>query len=341
MNKNRTRLDEVELSKLDEQFARINRCWSKYGIGLLRYSTQQLSNDKISHMDLVQDLDKPPIFQFDLSKQLNSNMHFDQKSFITSSLALDFDQAKSTFVKTLGFLDKAKSYFKLDGHVTDHCDILRDISELYTHIMYFDGNPENQSKYLKRKLDLLKPVADELNEQYYMAIKRQYLYDIATIYSDMMDVKIDVLNEKRESTAAGPGAANNEKAYMMVQKINLLIKNAIRYFQLFLNTMKVLPEKTKLPDKFDEYNVRSALLAHFNMGRLYSKFITNDVSERLNNTKNSFEYYSYVVDYCEKHENTMANNGTIMDIMKTEYSICKEMITFMPAKMENLRKNIK
>jgi hypothetical protein len=336
MEKDRANLDEALVFRLDEQFAHINRCWSKYGIGLLAYSKEQLCNQSKSHMDLVTDFDKPSLFHFDLSKVNLTLDTVEKPGLITANMALDYDQAKKIFQKTLEFLELSKSYFKLDGHVTDHCEILRDISELYTQIMFYDENPENKSKYLKRKLDLLKPVAHELSENYYLAIKRQFLFDIAVIYSDMMDVKIEVLNQKRESASI-----DQTVIAQMIQKINLLTRNAIKYFQLFLNTMRVLPEKVKLPEKYDEFNVRSALLAHFYIGRLFSKFMTGDVSERLNNTKNSHEYYSYVVDYCEKYGDTCIEDNKLMDMMKVEYNICKEMISFMPVKMENLRKNIK
>ncbi len=104
---------------------------------------------------------------------------------------------------------------------------------------------------IKRRIDLLVPVCEQLNTQFYLSLKRQLLFDIALAFSDLMDAKFDILEEKRGNTAATAAIA----------KINQLANKALDHFEQFLDTMKVQPQRDRLPDTLDAHNVRSALLA--------------------------------------------------------------------------------
>ena len=173
----------------------------------------------------------------------------------------------------------------------------------------------------KRRLDLLLPVCDEISEQFYLTIKRQLLFDIGSIYSEMMDTKLEIFKEKKDKSILTPMESKQS-----VQKINQLALKGISTFELFLDTMKVMPKKEVLPDKFDDHNVRPALLAKFYLGRFYSKLITLDASKRLENMKLTLNSYSYLVSYCDKHKND--NSKETIDAMLNEYTVCQGIFFF-------------
>ena len=335
--------NEEYLNKLNEQTASIRRCWGKYSIELLKSSIQYL-NTGGKKEDF--EFDKPSKFHFNINKN-EYNLDKCERDAITPNYAFNYEDAKKMFVKGQQILNESAKHYVFDGYVTDHCEIKRDICELYKLIMSFDTNEENRSKYLKRKLDLLLPLAKELSEQYYLYVKRQLLFDIATTYSDMMDIKFELLQKKRENPK---NYLKDKSIDLMVNKINQLCVSAIDYYEQFLNTMKPLPNKDKLPEKYDANNVRPALLAHFYIGRLYSKIIPYETVERLLNMKKTLNYYKYLVEYCDKNANDFGttthgsgNDETIdvMNLMKIEYDICKEMVAFLPANMENISKALK
>ena len=99
--------------------------------------------------------------------------------------------------------------------------------------------------------------------------------------------------------------------------------------------MKIQPARKVLPDKFDDHNVRPALLCKFYLGRLYSKIITNDTKQRIENCRLTLENYNYLTKYCDNHR--ADTTPEVIESMQIEYSVCKEMCTFLPAKMEKLR----
>ena len=279
---------------------------------------------------MLDDHDLPSKFRFNLPSQVYKLRECEENA-ISSNLALHFDQARALFLKAQVILNKCKDYFVLDGFVSDHCEITRDLSELYAGLLFFEENVERRCRMQKRRLDLLLPVCDSISEQYFLLTKRQLLFDIASIYSDMMDSKLEMYNDKKERNALTTKEAN-----AAVLKINQLALSAIQRFEAFLDTMKVQPEKKMLPDKFDDHNVRPALLAKFYVGRLYSKLITGEPSKKLENTKMCFEYYSYMVNYCDRERN-INKNQLPLELMKVEYDICKEMIVYLPAQMEKIR----
>jgi hypothetical protein len=87
--------------------------------------------------------------------------------------------------------------------------------------------------------------------------------------------------------------------------------------------MKVQPERLVLPEKFDDHNVRPALLAKFYLGRLYSKIICTDPVKRLEYCRSTLENYTYLVNYCDQHR--LDQSAEVIDSMQVEYAVCKEM----------------
>jgi hypothetical protein len=97
----------------------------------------------------------------------------------------NYEQAKLVFLQAQSLMDGIKNIFVLDGFVSDHCEIIRDLSELYAGLLLFENDLDRRCKMQKRRLDLLIPVADNINEQFYLQMKRQLLFDIGSIYNDV------------------------------------------------------------------------------------------------------------------------------------------------------------
>lgn len=136
-------------------------------------------------------MDKVSKFRFSLPESEYKLVEV-EKSALTSNLALDYEQARVIFLKAQQILDETKDYFKLDGFVTDHCEVLRDLSDLYAALIFFEPDPSRKCKMHKRRLDLLEPVCEAISEQFYLTLKRQLLFDCGSILSEMIDLKIDI-----------------------------------------------------------------------------------------------------------------------------------------------------
>lgn len=112
-----------------------------------------------------------------------------------------------------------------------------------------------------------------------------------------------------------------------VKKLNHLSEQSIRHFQAFINTL--LDSHEKLPDDFPNELVRPALLAHFYIGRLFSKIITDDTEMKIINLRKSILNYNFLIDYCGKH-------SSAVPVIQTELDVSKEIVQLLGVKMEKI-----
>ena len=70
------------------------------------------------------------------------------------------------------------------------------VSDSYSEYLYLTWYPPHvsyrQCKMYKRRVDLLEPLLTELNPTYYLMVIRQLQYELAEIYSDIAQCKVEV-----------------------------------------------------------------------------------------------------------------------------------------------------
>jgi hypothetical protein len=208
-------------------------------------------------------------------------------------------------------INSAKSYYILDGFVTDHIELCQDTSQLYNKLTFFESNIDRKCKMHKRRIDLLSKLCKEISEEYYLYLIRQLLFELGECYSILLDLKLEQKND-----------LSSKK---IIEKISHLSQSGILTFEHFLSTMNDKKTKEK-PDKYADEYIRPILLAYFYLGRFHSKFIEN----RLEHLQESLNQYKIIVSYVEKHPNAR-------QYIEQEYNICKEMIDLLPLKLEKLR----
>lgn len=235
---------------------------------------------------------------------------------VECSLPLDFKEAREVFLVGQNYINEAKEYFQLDGHVTDHIEVVQDHSALFKILAFFEEDYERRCKMHKRRVDMLEPLTKELNPQYYLLICRQLQFELADTYYEMMDLKVAIGNKLDEMDTH------------TIKKINSLAQSAIRYYEMFLESLRS-PDK-KFPEKLEEDVLRPALVAKFHIARLYGKLISGDPTKQLENMQTSLNYYTFLVDYCSDHEEAVKS-------VETELELTKEMVALLPARMERLR----
>ncbi|XP_077115126.1 KIF-binding protein [Ranitomeya variabilis] len=323
--------DESEQERLDhlrQKKAEIARCWVKYCLNLLADARKQLE-DNIGelHVDLQEELKaerkkqedekekgRKKAVLFGSSDLYDSILAVEEK--VDCLLPLDFKEAREVFLVGQNYINEAKEYFELDGHVTDHIEVIQDHSALFKVLAFFEEDYERRCKMHKRRVDMLEPICKELNPQYYLLICRQLQFELADTYYEMMDLKVAIGNKLDEMDSH------------TIKKINSLAQSAIKFYEMFLDSLRS-PDK-KFPDKLEDDVVRPALVAKFHIARLYGKLITADGKKQLENMQISLNYYFFVVSYCADHEEATK-------LVETELELTKEMVALLPARMERLR----
>lgn len=87
------------------------------------------------------------------------------------------------------YVTDALKHLTLDGHVTDHIEVLQDSSKLYNSLAPHLDDPDSKCKLHKRRLDMLTQVAGELNAKYFLLVMRQLYFELAETSYEMMHLK--------------------------------------------------------------------------------------------------------------------------------------------------------
>lgn len=235
---------------------------------------------------------------------------------VSSIFPLDFEEARAIFLVGQSYVVQAKEYYAMDGHVTDHIEILQDHSALFKVLAFFEQDLERRCKMHKRRVDMLEPICKDLNAQYYLLICRQLQFELAETYYEMMDLKLAVADKQ------------DQPDVHTVKKFNHLCSASMKYYQMFLDSIRS-PEG-KFPEKIEDDVLRPALVAKFRVARLQSKLISNHLPTQLENLNLSLETYKFVVQYCEEHPEAK-------QVVETELELSEEMVSLLPLKINRIQ----
>nr|XP_040025198.1 KIF-binding protein-like [Gasterosteus aculeatus aculeatus] len=137
--------------QLRQKRAEIARCWIKYCLNLLQDSKKlledsigELDTDRQEEMKMArrreeeeEEKGRKSALLFGSEDTFDSIASLEEK--VRCSLPLDFTEARVVFLVGQNYVTQAKEYFEMDGHVTDHVEILQDHSAL------FRSNNNNES----------------------------------------------------------------------------------------------------------------------------------------------------------------------------------------------------
>ncbi|XP_026684029.1 KIF1-binding protein-like [Diaphorina citri] len=292
--------------------ADIDRCWGKYGLILLTVSKERLmADDDPENMKQFE----PP----DELKALSIGVDIVQ-SPITANYGLTFSDAIKVFNISHKHLQQAQGYYSLSEHATDHARVVQEISRLYHALVFFVETEAEQCKFHKRRITELEKLVKQFNPKFYVTLCREIWYELGEVYSDMYELKHEILVKTREPTQH------------QVAKINWLIKNSLTHYIELIQSFKDV-RTNEYPSKYSEEWEKPVLLAFFYSARLLTKIITSDKTQLKNNQVEALNNYKYIIEYCTK-------NKEAAEKFATELSLCQEMVKLLPMKIEKIAAQI-
>jgi KIF-binding protein len=306
---------EAAVENLKHRTADVHYCFAKYCIYIITTSIERLMQDD---EESNKETDKA---SFKVSNECDRfNLKLDvYENVITDDFVLTFEDAKEVFLTAQSYLNDAKSYYSLENEASQHARIVQDHATLYKRLAFFEEDAPTQAKLHKRRADQLENLLEKLNPTYYLNICRELLFELGLTYSDILDIKCDIL----KFSDVQPN---------MLSKINLLCHKAIKKFLEFENTYRNKDTK-EIPANTEVDELQLIACANFNLGRLHYKFITPDKKMQLENVTKSYEHYKIFIDYCEK-------NPPIAASMKGELGVTKNMCDLLPIKIRKLTDEI-
>ncbi|KAK3927712.1 KIF-binding protein [Frankliniella fusca] len=322
--------DEAKKERYRHRSADVARCWSKYGLLLLESSKERL----MSKPDDTEDQESPTT---DLAKQLAqadtttskddiSGLLFSTleiptyENQITDKFVLDYEDALPVFQCTKHWLEDAKTYYTLNEHASDFVRITQDCSALFQVLTFFESDEKRQCQMHKRRVDMLENVVSSLNHQCYLQLCRQIWYELGETYFEMLHIKLGKIREENtDGMMPDPRVLN---------KLNTLTQKSIDNFGHFLSSMYKDGSSIK-EIKLEPECVRPVLSSHFFRGRLFSRLITCDTEQKIENNRKSLASFKFIVDYCTAHPEAEKQ-------VSLELPVCKEMVELLPHKIRQL-----
>ena len=115
---------------------------------------------------------------------------------------VDFESARAVFKLATARHAKAKKFYVLDGFVTDHVALCRDVSSMYRSLGTFEADEKRKTAMYLRRVQELKPVAKELGRQAYLDTIRALTFEIGEIWMEMCEMKQERLSKKQAANPA-------------------------------------------------------------------------------------------------------------------------------------------
>lgn len=236
---------------------------------------------------------------------------------VTDKFILTYEEARKVFMACQAWLRKAEQYYKLETLASDYVELVQDSSSAYSYLAFFEEDDERRAKMQKRRITMLEELLKEINPLYYLQYCRQLWYELGEIYCEILNIKLDKLNNTNEKPTA-----------QALIKINSLCENSIENYDRFLNSVK--DKNGVMPSKLDHDVIKPVLTAYVYIGRNSMKRIAVDKEVQLNHVKKSLESYKAVVDICAKDKGAA-------EMMPEELSLCQEMVNILPLKIKKLQ----
>ena len=295
--------NEILKEKLDQTAADINRCWIKYCITLLETSCdneEQSQSDSISsdNNETIQCFQ--PLELTDVEKE------------VSCEVVKEFPAARLLFLFGQQHVEKAKEYFTLQDHASDHVAIVQDHSRLFKYLTVFESDLSRKCRMHKRRIDMLSSLLSELNPQYFQVIICQILFELGDIYKEMADLKTVLTSEEEIPSAHA------------INKINSLVNNGIIHYQKYVDSFS-----TDVP--IDPVYLRSFLVSKLNICRLNSKLLCTSSAEQIHYLQIALQGYQWLVDYETQYVRE------VKEVFEEEIVLCREMTQLLPQKIELLK----
>lgn len=236
---------------------------------------------------------------------------------VTDKFLLTYEDARNVFLVCQNWLNKAKEYYSLENLASDYIKIVQDHSQAYGNLAFWEEDDERRAKMYKKRVNMIDGLLKEINPTYYMQYCRLLWNELGEIYTNMLNNKLEIINNRSEKPT--PHA---------LKKINMLADKSIENYEKYLNSLKD-PKTGNIPEKLENDVIRTVVSSYVIMARNHMKKIAVDKNTQLENVTKSYEAYKAAVDLCDKDENALA-------LMCEEISLCREMIKILPIKIKKI-----
>mmetsp|Transcript_28882 Transcript_28882/g.51478 ORF Transcript_28882/g.51478 Transcript_28882/m.51478 type:complete len:551 (-) Transcript_28882:130-1782(-) len=231
--------------------------------------------------------------------------------WVEISLPADVEDAKELFRKANICFKEAMDFFVIDGYVTEHVEMKRDLCRLYKFLSVFEPDKKRLLAMTNRRLELIEGYTEELNSSAYPQLWQHLKTDVASTYVDLYEIKSNT-------------GRTTQKAY---DQANVCALKSIEHQAELLDFI----QKFEMNSDSAKDIVQSSLNIMFGIARTYSRMETLKPKQKVEYMSKSFVWYERLSGYLKKVK-TDGYSSTLPDFEEQE-RICAEMVSLMPMRI--------
>uniref|UniRef100_A0A7S1QZ76 KIF-binding protein n=1 Tax=Neobodo designis TaxID=312471 RepID=A0A7S1QZ76_NEODS len=233
------------------------------------------------------------------------------------AVAVDFESARTVFQKAVRALQTAGQYYTYENCCPDFIAIQQDIADCYKQLSYFEPDVERKAAMLQRRIDGLERFPSELSFQAYATLVRQLWYDLGESAVDLFDLRLS----QRERREGHP---------LSVRQLNYLCRQAMAFFQKFLDTLR--DKSGQMPTVVDSDLRVPVFRVMMRLARMNGKIISKSAESEYEVVRHTIELYDSVLVFVEN------NKVASVSEVETEVSLARQMKELLPGKLRDLRR---
>jgi tetratricopeptide (TPR) repeat protein len=238
--------------------------------------------------------------------------------WVELSLPYEVEAAKDLFRRANAYLKEALEFFVIDGYVTEHVEMKRDLCRLYKFLSVFEPDNKRLLAMTNRRLELLEGYTQELNSTAYPQLWQHLKTEVSSIFIDLYELK----SQSGRTTQKAFEQANACAMKSIVHQGELL--EFIQKYEMTQETAKDI--------------VQSSLNLMFGVARTYSRLETLKPKQKVEFLSQSFLWYERLSDYLKKVQND-GFAGCLPDF-EEQKRICAEMVSLLPMRIAQVNAGV-
>lgn len=213
-------------------------------------------------------------------------------------------------------LTRALEYFLIDGYVTEHTLISRNLSALYKALIYFEDDIQRVFLMLERRIKILELIFNAITKEHFIVQWQELTLELAEIHAEYFEKKFE---ELRQSIKGIPTST---------------CKLGMKSIEYYDNLLKFIDTEVKKQDDSERSleDFTTFITIQLSVARLFGKLNpNNDFKAFKINLVNSLKIYQDTEKRLKESKFTKGNYA-----LEEQLMICQEMVSLLPVKIDQM-----
>ena len=220
---------------------------------------------------------------------------------------------------------KAAEVYPLDGYVSEHINIMRQMSEAYKILALIEPDIDRKVAMEVKRKEYMMPLYKQLNPKVYIGQWREICIELAAICNNIFDLRrVELFVNDNQVDFKDKKIRNKVK---QMTEEGLMSIDVYEQICAFFETEDYKDESEK-----DEY-IQSVINARFNIAKTYNGLVPIDVKVRVEYLKKSLENYTYIRNYIRQKG---SEKGSLSFNFAEQLHLCDEMCELLPTKISKI-----